>query len=110
MNKGMNMTATYTYDVDSFSDLYKEATGIRPTSFYYKWMDSATPAELQQEWDYLCNTANMRARADQQYGTGSPIPPDVLRQWSSLTTHSSSCPDDAHRRPCAGRRRSECRR
>ena len=58
----MTATATYTYDVDSFSDLYKEATGCRPTSFYYKWMDSATPDELQWEWDYLCRWADERGR------------------------------------------------
>jgi len=66
MNKGMNMTATFTYDIHSFSDLHKDAYGRRPTSSYYKWMDSATATELQQEWDYLCREADLREQARQQ--------------------------------------------
>ena len=60
------MTATYTYDVDSFSDLYKEANGFRPGSSYYEWMQVATSEELQKEWNFLCRTADLREQARQQ--------------------------------------------
>ena len=44
----------YTYDVDSFSDLHKDAYGFRPRGeAFYNWLETATPAQLQAEWDRL---------------------------------------------------------
>ena len=43
----------YTYDVDSFSDLHKDARGFRPSEGYYEWLETATPDQLQAEWDSL---------------------------------------------------------
>lgn len=53
---------SYSYDPDSFSDLYKEANGIRPGAAYFEWLEAATPAELQAEWDHLCRWADETAR------------------------------------------------
>lgn len=48
------MAATeYTYDDDSFSDLHKDATGVRPGEGGYKRWEASTPEEKQQWWDYL---------------------------------------------------------
>jgi len=62
MNKGMNMETTYTYDVYSFSDLHKDAYGRRPGNYYFEWLEKATDAERQVEWDFLCRTADQRER------------------------------------------------
>lgn len=50
----------YTYDIDSFSDLHKEARGFRPSETYYQWLSEASPKELQEEWDMLVNSADLR--------------------------------------------------
>ena len=44
---------TYTYDLDCFSDLYKECNGFRPSEAYYASLREATPDQLQEEWDFL---------------------------------------------------------
>jgi hypothetical protein len=56
----MNMTATCTYDIYSFSDLHKDAYGRRPGNYYYEWLENSTDAERQAEWDFLCRTADQR--------------------------------------------------
>jgi hypothetical protein len=57
----MNMETTYgTYDVDSFSDLYKEANGRRPGQYFWEWVNKASPEELQLEWNFLCKEADLR--------------------------------------------------
>jgi len=66
MNKGMNMTATFTYDIYSFSDLHKDAYGRRPGNYYYEWLENTTDEERQAEWDFLCRTADQRELARQQ--------------------------------------------
>ena len=48
----------YTYDVDSFSDLYKDARGFRPREEFWQWMNNATPDELQEKWDSLIEEVN----------------------------------------------------
>jgi hypothetical protein len=58
------MTDTkYTYCEDSFSDLHKEAYGMRPRESYYEWLQKASPDEKQAEWDLLVAAA---ARAYQE--------------------------------------------
>lgn len=54
------VAVSYSYDLDYFSDLYKEATGIRPGNYYFEWLEKATAEELQKEWDYLCSEADAR--------------------------------------------------
>lgn len=45
---------TFTYDDDTYSDLYKEAYGFRPRGTRWATM---TPAEKQVEWNRLCDAA-----------------------------------------------------
>ena len=54
------MTATYTYDDQTFSDLHKEAYGCRPSSFAYGEWKTMTPDQKQDEWDFLLRVANDR--------------------------------------------------
>lgn len=44
---------TYTYDDDLYSDLHKEAHGFRPREFSYRAWNAMSPAEKQEEWDWL---------------------------------------------------------
>jgi hypothetical protein len=55
----MNSTA-YSYDMDSFSDLHKEAYGFRPSESFWQWANAATPTQLQSRWDDLANSAKLR--------------------------------------------------
>lgn len=48
----------YTYDVDSFSDLHKDARGFRPSEGFWQWVNNATPDELQEKWDSLTEELN----------------------------------------------------
>ena len=48
----------YTYDIDSFSDLHKEARGFRPSEGFWQWVKTATPDELQEKWDSLSHAAD----------------------------------------------------
>jgi hypothetical protein len=57
---------SFSYDFDSFSDLYKEANGIRPGAYYYEWLEKATDEERQKEWDFLCSSADARYRQRQE--------------------------------------------
>lgn len=43
----------YTYDENLFSDFHKEAYGFRPRESWWTWLETATPAEKQREWDSL---------------------------------------------------------
>ena len=56
----------YTYDIDSFSDLYKEAHGFRPSGHYYYMLDMATADQLQAEWDYLLQVSEANFREDER--------------------------------------------
>jgi hypothetical protein len=56
------MTTTYTYDIHYFSDLHKDAYGFRPSQGFYEWMQTATPDELQAEWNWLCQSAELEDR------------------------------------------------
>ena len=56
----------YTYDIDSFSDLYKETHGFRPTASYYEWLDRASQDELQAEWDYLLQVGEANFREEER--------------------------------------------
>jgi len=55
MIKGVNNMA-YIFDDNTFSDLYKEAYGSRPSqdNEYY----SSAPAEKDRIWRYLCDVAD----------------------------------------------------
>ena len=50
-------TSTFTYDDDTYRDLYKAAYNVRPGSYAYSAWNAMTPEEKQTEWDYLCNVA-----------------------------------------------------
>jgi hypothetical protein len=56
----------YTYDLDSFSDLHKEAYGFRPSSTWYEWMQAASPDELQEQWDSLVRSAEWAFQEEQE--------------------------------------------
>ena len=61
------METTYgTYDVDSFSDLYKEANGHRPGQYFWEWVNKASPEELQGEWNFLCQEAEREFNRQQE--------------------------------------------
>lgn len=49
----MTTSVVYTFDINSFSDLHKDAYGMRPNQQYYEWLTSATDDEKQVEWDRL---------------------------------------------------------
>lgn len=59
----------YTYDVDSFSDLHKDAYGFRPSGSFYQWMNAATPDELQAEWDSLLRSLEYSIREQEDRET-----------------------------------------
>lgn len=64
------MTTTYTYSDELISDLHKDALGYRPSSTFWDSWETYSPAEKQEEWDYLCNEvdksiAREKAEADQ---------------------------------------------
>lgn len=46
-------STTFTYDEDTFSDLYKDVYGFRPRG--HRFYD-ATPEEKQEIWDDLCDS------------------------------------------------------
>ena len=56
--------STYTYDLDTFSDLHKDAYGFRPSERFYVWMQTATPDELQAEWDRLIKAVEAAIEED----------------------------------------------
>jgi len=64
------MTTTYTYSDELISDLHKDALGYRPSSNFWDAWETYSPADKQEEWDYLCNEmdksiAREKAEADQ---------------------------------------------
>lgn len=50
----------FTYDEDTYSDLYKDAYGFRPRGGQYKVWAEMTPEQKQAEWDSLCETLRRR--------------------------------------------------
>lgn len=61
------MTNTYgTYDLDSFSDLHKDAYGCRPSQYFWEWISKASPEELQGEWNFLCQEAERVEQVHQE--------------------------------------------
>jgi hypothetical protein len=50
----------FTYDDNLYSDLYKDAWGVRPGEWGYKYWNSLSPAEKQVQWDYLIGEMNKR--------------------------------------------------
>lgn len=57
---------TYTYDLYGFGELHKDAYGFRPSELYYTWMQTATPNELQAEWDRLIKAAELAIEEDKR--------------------------------------------
>lgn len=47
-------TVEYTYCDDLISDLHKDAYGYRPREGFFQRWQEATPAEKQEQWDWLC--------------------------------------------------------
>lgn len=47
------MTTEYTYSDDCYSDLHKDALGVRPSQSGYELWDAMSPDEKQEQWDYL---------------------------------------------------------
>ena len=52
--------ATYTYDEDCYSDLYKDVYGFRPRGAVWEHWKNMTPAEKQVQWDYLRYHNNLK--------------------------------------------------
>ena len=79
----------YTYDIDSFSDLYKDSHGFRPSAGYYEWLDRASADELQAEWDYLIRVldANLNEEARQQ----AEALEDLNRRLAQIMTINKVC-------------------
>ena len=48
------MTENFTYDEMTVSDLHKDAYGCRPTAGWWSQWKAMTPAEKQEEWNFLC--------------------------------------------------------
>ena len=44
---------TYTFDLDSFSDLHKDAYGFRPSAGFFQTLNEASDVEKQAIWDDL---------------------------------------------------------
>lgn len=59
-------TQTYTFDINLFSDLHKDAYGMRPNGSYFEWLTTATDAEKQKEWDKMCTAMSAREAERQQ--------------------------------------------
>ena len=55
---------TYTFDINSFSDLHKDAMGFRPSQGFYQWIETANDDELQAEWDSLLQALDRRNRLE----------------------------------------------
>lgn len=55
----------YSYDLDLFSDLHKDAYGVRPSQWFWEWQKSASADELQEKWDQLLADAKSAADADE---------------------------------------------
>lgn len=47
------MATEYTYSDDCYSDLHKDALGVRPSQGGYELWATMTPDEKQAWWDYL---------------------------------------------------------
>jgi hypothetical protein len=56
---GSNGKSVYNYSDELYSDLYKDATGFRPSEIEIKIWNKSTPEEKQTEWDYLLDTMTM---------------------------------------------------
>jgi hypothetical protein len=46
----------YSYRVDGFSDLHKDALGYRPCDAWWESLWGSGPDRLQSIWDRLCDT------------------------------------------------------
>jgi hypothetical protein len=56
----MTAVTEYTFDTNTFSDLHKDAYGYRPHQGWWDWLQSATDAEKQEEWDSLIDAMDRR--------------------------------------------------
>lgn len=54
----------FTFDDDTYPDLYKDAYGIRPGIDNYLWWKSAGDQEKQEHWDYLVAVMQEREAED----------------------------------------------
>lgn len=54
------METTYTFDLNTFSDLHKDAMGFRPSRAFFEWMNTANDDQLQAEWDSLIDALDRR--------------------------------------------------
>jgi len=46
----------YSYRIDGFSDLHKDALGYRPRDTWWESLWGSGPDRLQRIWDHLCDT------------------------------------------------------
>lgn len=58
---------TYTYSDQLYSDLHKDATGVRPSQGEYVAWDKKTPDEKQAEWDHLIAELERSIQADKEH-------------------------------------------
>jgi hypothetical protein len=56
----------FTYSDELYSDLHKDARGVRPGSTGYDYWSSLTPAEKQVQWDGLIREMNQRCDEEQE--------------------------------------------
>lgn len=53
--------ATFTFDENVVSDLYKDSYGFRPSEYFYTAWDAKSDEEKQSTWDDLIKSMNDRA-------------------------------------------------
>ena len=56
---------THTYDIALFSDLHKDAHGVRPSKYQFQLWSEMTPDQLQLEWDYMCRVLEQEEAREQ---------------------------------------------
>jgi len=54
----------FSYDDNTYSDLFKDLNGFRPKGRIYEAWENMTPAEKQAEWDTLVNRLQDKNAAD----------------------------------------------
>ncbi len=59
--------ATYTFDENIVSDLYKDAYGVRPGEFFWSDWDACSDDAKQHLWDRLVDAVGDSIREEQRY-------------------------------------------
>ena len=83
------MEKQYTFDMDLFSDLHKEAYGMRPGPSFYDDLQSMTDEQKQGVWDHLFDAA--RDRADEEHQEHLRAEAQVEKDIASMMSTVSGC-------------------